>query len=161
MHTGMRERSTGVIWLGDPLPTCMIFAEIFANFYHWQMRTSRGRGVVVVSFHFFRSPFSLYRSHKTLKFCGILRNSMSPLPDFLCAWRPEPPANGDYLVMGVEGVSFTVHPKQNFLHFLFPQITSESVLLAAAGDWCWSVVRENYCWLAGGWCWFGVRKKYY
>ena len=39
-------------------------------------------------------------------------------------------------------------------------ISIHYVRWAGAGGWCWSGVREKYCWLAGGWCWSYVRGKY-
>ena len=74
------------VWFGDPLPICMIFAGILANFCHWQMRTSRGRGWPL--FHsrtdLSRPPFSLPLQitwHWHWDFVGSW-NSMSPLHDF-------------------------------------------------------------------------------
>ena len=36
-------------------------------------------------------------------------------------------------------------------HVVGGQAGNHSVRCAGAGGWCWSGVRERYCWLAGGW----------
>jgi hypothetical protein len=44
-------------------------------------------------------------------------------------------------------------------HACFPQYTSSLFGWLVADDWCWFVLREEYCWLVAG-NWFVVREKY-
>jgi len=41
-----------------------------------------------------------------------------------------------------------LYPVAHFWTFWFDK---HYVRWAGAGGWCWSRVREKYCWLAGGW----------